>query len=177
MTSADETKLDPAIVAQLYVEHGEELKRFLIGLLRDTQLAHDVLQATFMKLVEQGHTTQEQSRKSWLFRVAYHEAMAYRRRQNVGDKVVQKLAWSRGESSKTPDEPLIRLETIQGVQEAIEALSQKEKQIVRMRVYQEKTFAVIAEELGIPLGTALGRMRTALMKLKSFLTNLDASNR
>jgi RNA polymerase sigma-70 factor (ECF subfamily) len=35
-----------------------------------------------------------------------------------------------------------------------------------MRIYEEKTFATIAEELGIPLGTALGRMRTALQKLQ-----------
>ena len=40
---------------------------------------------------------------------------------------------------------------------------------MRMRIYEEKTFAVIAKELGIPLGTALGRMRTALMKLKTKL--------
>jgi RNA polymerase sigma-70 factor (ECF subfamily) len=35
-----------------------------------------------------------------------------------------------------------------------------------MRIYEEKTFATIAEELGIPLGTALARMRAALEKLR-----------
>jgi RNA polymerase sigma-70 factor (ECF subfamily) len=38
-----------------------------------------------------------------------------------------------------------------------------------MRIYEEKTFAMIAQELGIPLGTALGRMRTALAKLRKTL--------
>ncbi len=36
-----------------------------------------------------------------------------------------------------------------------------------MRVYEQKTFATISEELNIPLGTALGRMRSALAKLRS----------
>ena len=38
-----------------------------------------------------------------------------------------------------------------------------------MRIYEEKTFAVIAQELDIPLGTALGRMRSALAKLRKIL--------
>ena len=40
-----------------------------------------------------------------------------------------------------------------------------------MRIYEEKTFAVIAKELKIPLGTALGRMRAALIKLRSRLSD------
>ena len=39
----------------------------------------------------------------------------------------------------------------------------------------EKTFAVIAEELKIPLGTALGRMRLATKKLREALESTDAS--
>ncbi|MBW8883235.1 MAG: hypothetical protein JF612_00360, partial [Planctomycetia bacterium] len=49
-----ECHLDSSIVAALYVEHGEELRRFLLGILRDAQLTSDVLQATFVKMVERG---------------------------------------------------------------------------------------------------------------------------
>jgi len=48
-------------------------------------------------------------------------------------------------------------------------LPPEQQQVVRMRIYEDKTFAVIAAELGIPLGTALGRMRTALIKLRAKL--------
>ena len=92
MTAEDHSPLDPAIVAALYVEHAEELRRFLIGVLRDHQLASDVLQTSFVKLAEKGHATREGSRKAWLFRVAYHEAMAIRRREKVGDKVQERMA-------------------------------------------------------------------------------------
>ncbi|NQU19940.1 MAG: hypothetical protein HQ567_01555 [Candidatus Nealsonbacteria bacterium] len=40
-------------------------------------------------------------------------------------------------------------------------LPAKQREVVRMRIYEEKTFVRIAEELGIPLGTALARMRAA----------------
>lgn len=169
LSAAESGKLDSAVVAALYVDHADELRRFLLGLVRDPQLASDVLQATFAKLVERGHETREESRKAWLFRVAYHEAMLIRRRAAVGDRVVRKVARSADGATAAADEPLVRLEAVEAVREALDLLPAEQRQIVRMRIYEEKTFAVIAEELNIPLGTALGRMRTALMKLKAKL--------
>jgi RNA polymerase sigma-70 factor (ECF subfamily) len=169
--------LDPSVVAALYLEHGEELRRFLMGILRDAQLTSDVLQATFVKLVQRGHETRTQSRKAWLFRVAYHEAMAYRRRQGVGDKVLRTVAWhstaSQNGAAAAAEEPLLRLEAVQSVREALEHLPPDQRQVVRMRIYEDKTCAVIARELKIPLGTALGRMRAALIKLRARLGNPD----
>lgn len=169
MSDLEEGKLNPSVVAALYLEHGEELRRFLLGLLRDAQLAADVLQAAFAKMIERGHETREESRKAWLFRVAYHEAMALRRREGVGDRVFRQVAWQADGSSGSADEPVIRYESVEAVKTALEELPADQRQIVRMRMYEEKTFAVIAEELQIPLGTALGRMRAALIKLRTRL--------
>ena len=162
-------KLDPAEVSALYVEYGEQLRRFLIGVLRDSQLANDALQAAFAKAVERVHTAREETRKAWLFRVAYNEALALRRRQGVDAKAMQKVAWSHDDKSRTADEPVIRFETVSSVREAIAELPAAQQQVVRMRIYEEKTFAVIAAELDIPLGTALARMRAAMEKLKKRL--------
>ena len=175
MTTADDVRIEPAVVAALYLEHGDELKRFLVGVLRDAPLANDVLQATFVKLVEQGHTTRETSRKAWLFRVAFHEAMAVRRRQSVGDKVVRRLAWSKDAFTSPADEPLLQLEAVESVRIAMNQLPVEQQQVVRMRIYEEKTFAVIAQELNIPLGTALARMRSALTKLRKKLEDRDTA--
>jgi RNA polymerase sigma factor (sigma-70 family) len=169
----DSSPLDPSVVAALYVQHGEELRRFLLGILRDAQLTADVLQITFAKMVERGHETQETTRKAWLFRVAYHEAMAYRRREGVGDKILRRVAWHTSGAVGGADEPLLRLESVQSVRDALEELPPEQRQVVRMRIYEEKTFAIIAKELKIPIGTALGRMRSALQKLKA---KLDPTN-
>ena len=171
-----ERHLDSSVVAALYVEHGEELRRFLLGILRDAQLTSDVLQATFVKMVERGHETKEASRKAWLFRVAYHEAMAYRRREGVGSKVLRRIAadapaWHTSGAAGSADEPLLRLESVQSVREALKGLPPEQRQVVRMRIYEEKTFATIAKELKIPLGTALGRMRAATIKLRAKLAD------
>jgi RNA polymerase sigma-70 factor (ECF subfamily) len=169
LNSSDLARIDPAEVAALFLEHGEELRRFLIGVIGDPQLAGDVLQSTLARLIERGHETREASRKAWLFRVAYHEALAIRRRDAVGQRATRQAAWSRKTCEDGADQPVIRLETVEKVRSALDELPPEQQQVVRMKIYEEKTFAQIASELGIPLGTALGRMRTALAKLRKRL--------
>ena len=167
--TADDTKLDPAAIARLYLEHGEQLRRFIQGVLGDSQLTQDVLQATFARMVERGHATREESRKSWLFRVAYNEALALRRRAAVGGRALQELAQGAANTTAAPDEAALRYERVQAVKQALNGLPPAQREVVRLRIYEEKTFAEIAEQLDIPLGTALGRMRSALEKLRRLL--------
>lgn len=168
MSAADPGKIDPAIVAELFEEHAEALRHFLIGVLRDSQLADDAVQAAFTKMVERGHETKEETRKAWLFRVAYNEGLLVRRRQATGRNVLERVAWTVDQQTR-PIDPLVRTEDIERVRAAIDKLPADQSQILRMRIYEEETFAVIAEKLKIPLGTALGRMRTALIKLRKAL--------
>jgi RNA polymerase sigma-70 factor (ECF subfamily) len=156
-------------IAAMHAAHGDELQRFLLGLLRDTATAADCLQSTYAKLMQRGHETNPETRRAWLFRVAYQEAMLARRKAATTDRVLRKAAWSRNDEAEPPDRDLIRGESVDQVHQALETLPPEQRQIVWMRMYEEKTFAVIAQELQIPLGTALGRMRTALMKLKKAL--------
>lgn len=169
MSAAEHGKIDPATVADLYARYGAELRRFLVGLLRDSQWAADAVQATFVKLAEYGQNSREDSRKGWLFRVAYNEAMLLRRRQAIDAAALRRTAWNRASVGESAEAELVKAETVERVRQAIGELSAEQQQVVRMRIYEEKTFAVIAAELGIPLGTALGRMRTAMGKLRARL--------
>ena len=89
---ADECKIDPQVVAALYLEHADALRRLVVGVLGDADAAADVLHATFAKLVELGHTVREDGYKSWLFSVAYNEALALRRRRAVEANAARRIA-------------------------------------------------------------------------------------
>ena len=172
MTTVDEGKLDSAVVAALYFEHAEELRAFLIGLLRSSDLAGEALQTTFLKTMLSGHTAREETRKGWLFRVAFNEAMAIRRRRKLQNKTLNKLVWVRpahARSGEKPERNVIRWETVDRVRQALKTLPAEQRRVVQMRIYEEKTFAVIARELSLPLGTVLTRMRLALRKLSGKL--------
>lgn len=171
--SAD--SLDPSRVAELYSQYSSELRAFLTGLLRNADLACETLQSTFIKVAEAGHTAQAETIKGWLFRVAYHEAMQVRRRQEVDQRVTRKVAWNGTQSVAAADEKLMRSETAARVQEQLELLHPDQRTVVRMRIYEEKTFAEIAAEIGVPLGTVVSRMRAALQKLSLELVEFSDS--
>ncbi len=164
-------RMAPAVVAALYAEHGEQLRGFLQGVLRDGELAGEALQAAFVKAVELGHTARQETIKAWLFRVAFHEALAIRRRQLAGQKAWEQACQQSAPQPTTPlpDELLLRLEAVQAVRQALDRLPPEQRQVVKMRIYEEKTFAIIADELGQPLGTVLSRMQSALRKLRGYL--------
>ena len=167
-----DTRLDPAIVAALFVEHADELRRFVQGILRRADLAQDVLQATFVKAIEQGHTARSETRKGWLFRVAYHEALVVRRRWDVEGRAHGALAARGSHDTLGPAGQLEHRETLERVRAALDRLPPEQRRVVELRMIEDKKFATIANELGLPLGTVLTRMRSALAKLEKLLGDL-----
>ncbi|MGH7127072.1 MAG: RNA polymerase sigma factor, partial [Planctomycetaceae bacterium] len=107
----------------------------------------------------------EETRKGWLFRVAYNEAMLIRRRRKRQEKSIGQLVDATSREDR-PENRLVRNETVERVRLALERLPAEQRQVVRMRIYEDKTFAAIAAEIGAPLGTVLTRMRLALKKLE-----------
>ena len=98
--------------------------------------------------------------------MAFREALTARRRHQTRVEACRRLAslgFSRGER---PEEGLIRAETVAAVRRALEQLPAEQSKVVWARMYEDKTFAQIAEESGLPLGTVLTRMRLALEKLR-----------
>ena len=162
-------RIDPDVVASTHQEYASELRAFLIGVLRNRELADEVLQSTFAKAVEAGHTARSDKFKGWLFKVALNEARLLRRRTKTHAKSLEAVAWTNTRTSEIPEEAVVRQELIDQVRLALSRLPESQRQVVRLRIYDEKTFAVIAEELQLPLGTVLTRMRLALQKLKSHL--------
>lgn len=165
--------LDPNRVAALYAEHGEELRRFVLGVLRDPDSVGDVLQATFSKAIERGHSARAETIKGWLFQVAFREALTIRRRRETCDQAHRRLASLGLRTGEQPEDDLIRKETIAAVRRAIEKLPADQSRVVWARMSEDKTFAEIAEEMGLPLGTVLTRMRLALQKLRRTLHTGD----
>jgi len=153
-------------VSALHDEHAAELRAFLAGVLRDVDLAREALQSTFSRLLEQGHTAREESIKGWLFRVAYHEAMLIKRKQGTRERSLARLArdWSR--QSESPEQAAELKDAVTQARAALSRLPRDQRIVVEMRIYEDKKFAQIAEELNVPLGTVLTRMRTALATLR-----------
>ena len=164
-----ESRIDPAAIDRIYKEHGNALRGFLRGLLRDDELAAEALQNTFGKAISRGGSVVPAALRSWLFRVAYNEAMAIRRRQRVESDSLRKLAWSSARHQETPEEAALSAESKRRVRREIRRLPDEQQEVLRRRIYDEMTFVQIAEILDLPLGTVLTRMRLALQKIRKAL--------
>lgn len=165
-------RLSPERVREIYDLWSGDVRAFLWGLTRSHEQTDDLLQITFSRLVEAGHTAREESLRGWLFRVAYNETMLWRRRTGVQTRGIRKVAAESADNTGTPAwTSLVRREEVERVQQALQQLPPEQKLVVEQRIYQERTFAQIAEEHGLPLGTVLTRMRLALAKLQQRLTD------
>ena len=56
---------------------------------------------------------------------------------------------------------------------ALAALSEEQRQVVRLSFFQDMPHAEIAEALSLPLGTVKSRLRLALMKLRAHLEQVQ----
>ncbi len=173
--AGESKQLDPALLTIWHRDYSSRVRAFLIGLLRNSTLVDEALQATFTKALTEGGVVRSGSERAWLFQVAYNEAMAIRRRATIHNRAIQKIQDEKRTSDAGKDgsdQPLVNLlqkETIHRVQSVIEQLSERQREVVQKRIYDGKTFQQIADELNIPIGTALTRMRAALVALQNAL--------
>ena len=175
--------LDPSQVQAVYDHHCVALERFLLGVLRHESAAADALQSTFIKLMEKGHlVTQQESMKSWLFRVAFNEAMLIKRKRSVRQKHAEAVAWKTKLSAgadKGADPRVsqslhfvLQQENVERVQQALQQLPKNQRVVVEKRIYEGLKFREISEQLDVPLGTVLARMQASLKKLKPLLAEI-----
>lgn len=144
------------------------LRAFLRGRLRQESDVDDCLQVVFVKLSENGGTVSPNALRAWLFRVAANESARLWRRKASTDKMIERYG-AQDVAQVDPTDQVIQTETTVLIQRAVHKLPASWQRVVRLRIYENLTFQQISDQLNIPLGTALTRMRRALERLKSEL--------
>ena len=175
MTGDHDDLTESVAVREAYHRHAPELRRFIYGLTKDRELVDEFSQATFAKLVENFGDIDPARLKAWLFRVAFNEVMLSRRKTGVRSRLRSTVARNMNDSSMAPLVSLHRRDDVDRVRLAIQELPGEQQEVVKLRIYEDLKFAEIAERLDVPLGTVLGRMRTATIKLSRILDNESES--
>ena len=141
----------------------------------------DCLNRVFEKLWLQGDDVAPAARRAWLFVVARNEAAlvgrhaARRSIERAGNDELERCGGSESggidPSTETsmPLDALLQNEQIEKLRMAGRELSDQQAEILRFRFYDDLTFREIADRLQIPLGTALTRVRAAILKLRKSL--------
>ncbi|MDM4019093.1 RNA polymerase sigma factor [Roseiconus lacunae] len=153
------------------------LRAFLSTKLPQAADVDDCLQAVSIAMLRMPPDVPPPARKAWLFRVAANQAALWWRKKSVADRALETALRSvppaeAGQRHFADTDPLETAEVRQRVRQAIERLPESTRKIVRLRLRDGKPFREIAEQLDIPLGTALTRMRRAMDQLRIELNDL-----
>jgi RNA polymerase sigma factor (sigma-70 family) len=155
-------------VERLFTDHYEGLFRYLVRLTGDADLAADVAQETFVRLVER--EPDNTGIRAWLYRVATNlvrdDSRVRRRRLELLQATPGRV--SHGDPPLQPDRELEIREKRQLIRVALGALSQRDQTVLLMR---EEGFS--HQEIAVAVGTtakSVGSMiARALRKLAAEL--------
>lgn len=107
--------------------------------------------------------------KAWLFRIATNKKNDYWRSKGREKNATEGLKLVTEESAPAAGERLESTEQQEKLKRAIQQLPEAQRQVVLLRYYSNLKFVEIAEMLGCPLNTALGRMHKATIKLRQLM--------
>lgn len=150
-------------VLDAWEKYEQELKGFLVGQLRDEQLADDLLQDTFIKALAEGSRFCELDNvRAWLFRVTRNRLIDHHRRRKATIEVPDFLP------AVTPeDEPVANL--AQCLPRALSELAAEDSEAIRLCDLDGMSQKDYAERLGISLPGAKSRLQRARKRLKRHL--------
>ncbi len=127
------------------------------------QAAEDVVQESLLKAYEKINTFEFRSAfKSWLYRIVINTAKNSLRSQKVTIDINIVELHEESECEKN----LIDQQLISQALDLVEALPDKQKQALQLRVLDDLSFAEVAESMDCPYDTAKANYRHGLLKLK-----------
>jgi RNA polymerase sigma-70 factor (ECF subfamily) len=157
-------------IAILYAEYSAQLLRLAWAIVRDWGLAADAVQETFALFAQKYCTIEEAHQRGWLFKTVQFQALNLRRSRLRSTQLIDRLREEPATySTASPADNSVQSELVEELRRAIADLPPDQRLVVQLRLAGELGFAEIAEQLKVPLGTVLSRMRLALEKLRRSL--------
>ena len=153
--------------------HTKKIYTTIYLIVKDQYLAEDLLQETFVKVVntiKTGRYNEEGKFLPWVTRIAHNLAIDNFRRakryptivMEDGSSVFNTLEFS----EDSFESKQIKEDTHALLRDLIKELPDSQREVLMMRHYMQMSFQEIADNTGVSINTALGRMRYALINLR-----------
>jgi RNA polymerase sigma factor (sigma-70 family) len=153
------------------------LMRYLQRIAGNDHFAEELHQQTWLSVLEHLDKFDAKSAsggnaggfKAWLFRIATNKANDTWRSRGREKTAKEGLRLVTEEAGPDAGHRLEGTEQEEKLRRAIAQLPENQRQVLLLRYYSEMKFVEIAQMLGCPLNTALGRMHKAMIKLKQLM--------
>ena len=168
-------------ISQLIDRHSNRIRDYIRMMVKDRDRADDILQDTLIKAVrtiDEGRYVDSGKFLSWILRIAHNQVIDYFRQQKSSRTINESEAGydvigSLRIAERSVEDRIISEQIEQDVRRLIEHLPEEQREVVMMRYYSGMSFQEIADQTGVSINTALGRMRYALINLRKMIKDHD----
>ena len=161
----------------LISRHKQKIFGFVYSKVFNKQLAEDIFQETFVKVIrtlKKGNYREDGKFLPWVLRIAHNLVIDHFRKAKRIPRFERTDAFDifavLGDDSSNIETELIQTELYQQLTEIIKELPQEQKEVLVFRIYNELSFKEISEKTGVSINTVLGRMRYALINLRKLVS-------
>ena len=164
----------------LLMRHKDKMFRFIYLKLRDKMLAEDVFQETFVKIINTlklGTYNEEGKFLPWAMRIAHNLVIDHFRKSSKVRLISESSSMkddfnifsTLSQEDKNIQEVMSYEELEKQMVGLVDHLPPTQRDILKMRIYNDMSFKDIAEAEDISINTALGRMRYALINMRKLI--------
>ena len=149
-------------------------------IVKDRYIAEDLMQEAYMKAIDvmkSGRYNEEGKFLPWILRIAHNMAIDHFRKEKRYPTIVledgSKVFNSFEFAEDSVEDMQLKADQVANVRELIKKLPDEQREVLVMRHYEDLSFQEIADQTGVSINTALGRMRYALINLRKMLNKQE----
>ena len=171
---------DEKALSILIERHQKDLFTFIFYKIMDEELANDIFQETFMKIIvtiKDNRYNDEGKFIIWAKRIAHNLIIDFYRLKAKQNKVSE-TSFETDEYSifdlisckeENIEERLISCQITSDLRSMLEFLPENQREVIHLRFFDGLSFKEIAEQTDTSINTTLGRVRYALINLRKIM--------
>lgn len=167
---------DENALAILIKRHQSKIFGFIYSKILDRDLADDIFQDTFVKVIKtlKSNSYNEEGKfLPWVMRIASNLIIDHYRRNKKMPMLRETEEFSifsiLKDCSPNVENEMITSQVEMDLKKIIKGLPDDQQEVLMMRIYQDLSFKEISDLTGVSINTALGRMRYALMNMRKVI--------
>jgi len=157
----------------LLSRHKSRVFAFIMSKVKNRDITEDIFQDTFIKVInslKRGKYNEEGKFLPWMMRISHNLVIDHFRKESKMRKIRPTAEFDifdvLDDGSKNQEEIMIQTQVHSDLKVLIEQLPDDQKEVLKMRYFEDLSFKKISDLTDSSINTALGRMRYALINLR-----------